>query len=82
MNIPRWHRPTETEMKVFAAIKSIAGRKADISDDQCRWYAYQLYFVWGVRELERMLPKNKIVGSRRTKAELTQAAKAAKKKII
>ena len=77
MNIPISHRPTETEKKVFTATKSIAGRKADISDDRCRWYAYQLYMVWGVGDLERMLPKNKIVGSKRTKAELTQVAKAA-----
>jgi len=82
MNIQLSHRPSEAETKIFAAIQSIVGRKPDISDDLCRSYAYQLYIIWASQDLDRMMPRKQTIGSRRTKTELAEVSKLAKRLFV
>jgi hypothetical protein len=71
--------PSETEEKIFAAIKSIPIRKDGVTEEHCRAWANSLNVVAVMAHMNHQLPETKKVGARRTQAELAKLSDYAEK---
>ena len=73
------NQPSETELKIFALLKSIPLLKPDITEEHCRGYANYLNGVAVFAHMSHQRPESQRVGAVRTQAELKRLSDLAEK---
>ncbi len=69
--------PSETEEKIFAAIKSIPMLKDGVTEEYCRAWANGLNGMAVMAHMNHQLPETQRIGARRTRAELAKLSDCA-----